>query len=73
MVLLAIACDHKTIFEIWQHGLIQLPYTYQFTDVVTSECLLLATTEVQYVLDNWADCSVNRVELLAESVSNGSG
>jgi len=30
------------------------PYTSHFTDEVTAECLLLATTAVNHSLDNWA-------------------
>jgi len=45
----------------------QRPYTSHFTDEVTAECLLLATTAVKHSLDNWAGGSVTRMVLEADT------
>jgi hypothetical protein len=43
-----------TFFENSKRNFTPRPYTSHFTDEVTAECLLLATTVVKHSLDNWA-------------------
>jgi len=44
----------KIFFENSKRIFTRRPYMSHFTDEVTAECLLLATTAVKHFLDNWA-------------------
>jgi len=50
----------KTFFENSKRNFTRQPYTSHFTDEVTAQCLLLATTAVKHSLDNWAGGSFLR-------------
>jgi len=55
-----------TFFEISKRILTGPTYTSNFTDEVTSQCLLLATTAVKHSLDNWAGGSFLHVVFEAD-------
>jgi len=57
----------KTVFENSTRNFMRRPYTSHFTDEVTAECLLLATTAVKHSLDNWAGGSFLRVVFEADT------
>jgi hypothetical protein len=57
----------KTFFENSKRNFTRRPYTSHFTDEVTAECLLLATTAVKHSLDNWAGGSFLRVVFEADT------
>jgi len=57
----------KIILENSRRNFTRWPYTSQFTDEVTAECLLPATTAVEYSLDNWAGGSFLRVVFEADT------
>jgi hypothetical protein len=57
----------KTFFEHSKRNFTGRPYTSHFTDEVTADCLLLATTAVKHSLDNWAGGSVLRMVFEADT------
>ena len=57
----------KTFFENSKRNFTRWPNTSYFTDEVTAEYLLLATTAVKHSLDNWAGGSFLRVVFEADT------
>jgi hypothetical protein len=57
----------KTLFEHSKRNFTRWPYTSHFTDEVTADCLLLATTAVKHSLDSWAGGSVLRMVFEADT------
>jgi len=57
----------KTFFENSKRNFSRQPYTSHFTDEITAECLLVATTAVKRLLDNWAGGSFLRVLFEADT------
>jgi hypothetical protein len=57
----------KTFFENSMRNFMGWPDTSHFTDKVTAECLLLATTAVKYSLNNRAGGSFRQVVFEADT------
>jgi len=54
----------KTFFENSKRNFSRQPYTSHFTDEITAEYLLVATTAVKRLLDNWAGVVLATVPVL---------
>jgi hypothetical protein len=57
----------KTFFENSKRNCTRWPYTLHFTDAVTPECVLLATTAVKHSFDNGAGGSFLRAVFEADT------
>jgi len=51
----------KTFFENSPHNFTRRVYRFHFTNEVTAECSILATTAVKHFLDNWVGGGFFRV------------